>query len=149
MMLQNHIIAAVVISKLVPNPIFGLPLVFASHYLLDLTSYPSKEMEITLQSDRKTERDKITFFFASSFFVVLSIMIVILVWYKGELSLYTLLMIVVANIPDVIGQLIPTMIGKERQTKYGHQVEIIKNPYLEFTIHQAFTIAGFLFILLS
>jgi hypothetical protein len=148
MMLQNHIIAAVVISRLVPNPIIGLSLAFGSHYLLDLMSYPSKEMEITLQSKRESARDKITFFFASSFFVLLSIMIVLLVWYKGELTLYTMIAMIVANIPDVVEQLIPSIKGTEKLTKYGHPFEIIKNPYLEFTFHQGLTLAGFVFILL-
>ena len=145
-MLQNHMITGYVISRIIPNPLISIPLSIASHYFLDLTTYPSKEMEIALQDDLKTLRDKITIYFVMSFLVLTSIIILILVIKNPKTTYISYLCMIAANLPDLPGQIIPLIRGKRGTIKYNHTHQIVHDPYLKMTINQVYTLLGIFYL---
>lgn len=147
MMLQNHMLAGYFIYTQVPNPIIGVPLAIASHYALDLVTYPSKEMEIMLQSDLKSNRDRITFNFAMSFMILVSLILLFVMQFKSLLNGTAFLYMAAANLPDFWDQHIYIVRGKRQQARYPHTKEITRNPHLKILIHQIFTALGFAYVL--
>ena len=146
-MFYNHIAVGYAISKIVPNPIVGIPLSLISHYILDLVTYPSKEMGTALQSDLKSQRDKVTFAFVESFALFLSVLMLAIIAIKGSLTPKALVYIFFAVLPDISGGLLPILRGKRKDSAYGHVFELTKNPYLKILIHQFITLFCFLFII--
>lgn len=148
MMMQNHLLMGYALAKIVPNPFIGIPLAFASHFLLDLVTYPSKEMEILVQGELSSNRDKITFAFTESFLAVFTLIIILIIASKGQLDWYTLVMLITANLPDIFDSIIPLLRGKRKTIRYSHDVVITSNPYAQIIIHQCFTVLGFAFLVL-
>src|SRR3989344_7196778 len=101
MMLQNHLLASYVVYILMPNPIIGIPLSFATHFILDLVNYPSEEMEITLQSDLKSPRDRITLAFIFSFELLLSAILLFIMVNKQIINFKLIFYMVAGLIPDM------------------------------------------------
>lgn len=147
MMAQNHIIAAIVISKLIPNPILAIALSFLSHFILDFFNYPSAEMGIRLQDDLTDKKAQITFIFVASFEFIISAMIIGSSIYLNQITIVTTISIIASLLPDIWGQVIPIIKRKPKSAIYSHNFDPIKSPVFKIIINQGFTIAGFIAIL--
>ena len=148
-MLQNHILASYFIYKAFPNPLIGIPLSFASHYVLDTVSYPSKEMEISLQSEMASNRDKVTFAFTISFLILTSTIVLFLIAKKNEFNFKFIIYMISANLPDIYGQIIPILKGKRKEALDGHKFELTHNPYIKIFLNQMLTLTGIFYLIIK
>lgn len=147
MMTQNHIIAGFVVSQVVANPLIGIPLAFASHFLLDLFPHPTSEMGIRFQSPLKITRDRVTLAFMSSFGILVTVMFCLLIFKRG-FDWYVLACLISANFMDLWWQAWPLLtFGDRSKIREDHLFILVKNPYFNIVINQVVSLAGIIYLI--
>ncbi len=146
MMIQNHVIAGLVISQMTSNPVLGISASFLSHFVLDLFPHPTQEMKIMFQSPLASRRDKVTLAFMTSFGVLITGFVLYLA-IQNNVGWYGWACMIAANLVDIFSQGLPLLNNKRLNIKVDHPYKLISNPYVNIVLNQLFTFLGLIYLI--